>query len=234
MPHTHFGGCHCRRVRFAVTADLVGVTECNCSICRSKGYLHLIVPAEQFQLLSGAEDLVTYRFNTGVAQHRFCRHCGIHSFYVPRSDPDKIDVNVRCLDGVDPARLDIHRFDGQDWESSMQGKVPWRQEPASRLLVLAVLTVQRAAMADFEAYERLAMAILRRHGGKLERVVRVPAADGVATFEEVHLLSFPDSAIFAGFRSDPELRAAAALRDASIVKTTIIEGREGPAYTEKP
>ncbi len=116
----HEGGCHCGRVRFRVQDDLSQVTECNCSICGKKGFLHLIVPRERFELLSGQDDLSTYRFNTGVAQHRFCRTCGIHSFYVPRSDPDKIDVNARCLDGVEPGKLKVIRFDGQNWEDAMK------------------------------------------------------------------------------------------------------------------
>jgi hypothetical protein len=118
--HTYEGGCHCGAVRFRVVADLAEVIECNCSICAKKGYLHLIVPPERFALLRGREALVTYRFNTGVAQHHFCGRCGIHSFYVPRSDPDKIDVNVRCLDGVDPTTLAIRRFDGRNWEEAMR------------------------------------------------------------------------------------------------------------------
>jgi hypothetical protein len=123
---TYEGGCHCGRVRFRVAAALDHLSECNCSMCAKKGYLHLIVPAEHFELLSGADALTTYEFNTRVAKHRFCRYCGIHSFYVPRSDPDKIDVNVRCLDGVDPAALRITPFDGRHWEESMAGRVPWR------------------------------------------------------------------------------------------------------------
>jgi hypothetical protein len=99
-----------------VRDDLSHVTECNCSICSKKGFLHLIVPRDRFELLSGESELTTYRFNTGVAQHHFCRTCGIHSFYVPRSDPDKIDVNVRCLEGVDPASLQIIPFNGRNWE----------------------------------------------------------------------------------------------------------------------
>jgi hypothetical protein len=117
---TYDGGCHCGRVRFRVTAELAGVTECNCSMCARKGFLHLIVPAAAFELLSGHDDLTTYRFNTGVAQHHFCRHCGIHSFYVPRSDPDKIDVNLRCLDGVDVDAVPVARFDGQHWEEAIR------------------------------------------------------------------------------------------------------------------
>ena len=126
MPKIFEGGCHCGAVRFRVTAELDRVTECNCSMCAKKGFLHLIVPLEQFELLSGRDDLATYMFNTGAARHTFCRHCGIHPFYVPRSDPDKIDINVRCLDDVDLATLSPKPFDGRNWEAAMRGHVPWR------------------------------------------------------------------------------------------------------------
>lgn len=102
-----------------MTVDLERVSECNCSICRKKGYLHAIVRPAAFELLSGEVDLATYTFNTGVAKHRFCRYCGVQSFYVPRSDPDKIDVNVRCLEGVDLRALRVVQFDGQHWEEAM-------------------------------------------------------------------------------------------------------------------
>ena len=126
MPTTMEGGCHCGRVRFRVTADLDNVTICNCSICTKKGILHLIVSRDNFELLKGNDDLTTYTFNTGVAKHTFCRHCGIHPFYVPRSDPDKIDVNVRCLDNVDVAAISPKPFDGKHWEAAMGARVPWR------------------------------------------------------------------------------------------------------------
>jgi hypothetical protein len=89
-------------------------------MCTKKGFLHVIVPPEQFELLSGQGDLTTYQFNTGTAKHTFCRYCGIHAFYVPRSDPDKIDVNLRCLDGVDLDALPVTRFDGKNWEEAMR------------------------------------------------------------------------------------------------------------------
>ncbi len=75
------------------------------------GYLHLIVPASRFRLLAGANDLVEYTFNTGAARHRFCRHCGIKSFYIPRSHPDGIDVNARCLDHGTPVEMTVTPFD---------------------------------------------------------------------------------------------------------------------------
>ena len=126
MSTTMEGGCHCGRVRFRVTADLDRVTYCNCSMCGKKGFLHLIVPPEQFEIVSGQDDLTIYQFNTKTAKHMFCRHCGIHPFYVPRSDPDKIDVNVRCLDNVDLAAIAPKTFDGKNWEAAMQQRVPWR------------------------------------------------------------------------------------------------------------
>jgi hypothetical protein len=116
---THPGGCHCGRVRFEVTADLDRVVECNCSICTRKAYLHVIVPRDRFRLLTGDDALATYRFGTMTAQHHFCRHCGVASFYVPRSHPDRIDVNVRCLDDVDVRALRVESFDGRRWEASI-------------------------------------------------------------------------------------------------------------------
>jgi hypothetical protein len=123
MLSTMEGGCHCGRVRFRVTADLASVVDCNCSICRKKGILHLIVPPERFELISGKDDLTTYEFNTKTAKHTFCKHCGIHPFYVPRSDPDKIDVNARCLDNVDPSELSAQPFDGKNWEAAFEQRV---------------------------------------------------------------------------------------------------------------
>lgn len=114
------GGCQCGLVRFEVLADLANATSCNCSICRKKGFIHLIVKPSELELLTGADALVSYRFNTGVAEHKFCRRCGIHPFYTPRSDPDKVDVNVRCLDGVDLGELELLPFDGRDWEEAIK------------------------------------------------------------------------------------------------------------------
>jgi hypothetical protein len=118
------GSCHCGRVRFRVEASLDAVTECNCSMCEKKGFLHLIVATDAFALVAGAEELTSYRFNTGVAEHRFCRHCGVHPFYTPRSDPDKVDVNARCLEGVDVTSLERRGFDGKNWEQALRSVPP--------------------------------------------------------------------------------------------------------------
>lgn len=115
----HRGGCHCGAVRFEVEAmSVIDAHECNCSICQKSGFLHLIVPATRFRLLCGQDELSEYVFNTGVARHFFCRHCGIKSFYVPRSNPDGFSVNVRCLESGTIERINIQPFDGQNWEQN--------------------------------------------------------------------------------------------------------------------
>lgn len=120
------GGCHCRAVRFTVRVDPESadarVVYCNCSVCTMKGYAHLIVPAGALQLGSGAAALAEYRFGTETARHLFCRHCGIHSFYVPRSHPEGHSVNVHCLDDADRAwaeTLPQEGFDGRHWERNI-------------------------------------------------------------------------------------------------------------------
>ena len=112
------GSCHCGAVTFEVDAPSpLIVQDCNCSICRKAGFLHLIVPLSRFRLLRGEDDLTTYTFNTGVAKHTFCQTCGMKPFYTPRSNPDGIDVNVNCLDPI-PADLVIEPFDGQNWDAN--------------------------------------------------------------------------------------------------------------------
>ena len=89
-------------------------------MCSRRGYVHWIGTRSAFRLIAGAAELSTYRFGTRRAQHHFCRHCGVGSFYVPRSHPDGVDVNARCLDGVDAASLPRSPFDGRHWEEAVE------------------------------------------------------------------------------------------------------------------
>lgn len=116
---TFTGGCHCGAVRYRVQLERLVAIECNCSICQKKGFIHVIVPAARFDLLHGEAALSTYTFNTGTAKHHFCRHCGIHSFYRPRSHPDGYDINLRCLDDRPIDRFELTTFDGADWEAQI-------------------------------------------------------------------------------------------------------------------
>lgn len=112
------GSCHCGAITFEIDApEDLEVENCNCSICSKAGFLHLIIPLSKFRLLTGADKLTVYTFNTGVAKHTFCSVCGIKPFYTPRSNPDGIDINVRCLD-TQPRSVRIQEFDGQNWEQN--------------------------------------------------------------------------------------------------------------------
>jgi hypothetical protein len=119
----HRGGCHCGRVRFEVEApDEIEALDCNCSICAKTGFLHLIVPRARFRLLQGQDALSEYVWGTGAARHYFCRVCGVKSFYVPRSNPDGFDVNVRCLDPGTVTSLRVSPFEGRgDWDAQAAG-----------------------------------------------------------------------------------------------------------------
>ena len=112
------GGCHCGAVRF--TASLpkppVPALDCNCSICRRAGFLHVIVAHGEFRLERGGDALTSYRFGTGAAEHLFCRHCGVKSFYQPRSHPDAWSLNAHCFD--EPVELAVETFDGRDWDQA--------------------------------------------------------------------------------------------------------------------
>lgn len=113
------GGCHCGRVKFEIEIpDHVIVHRCSCSICRKSGYLHLIVTADHFNLLSGENSLVDYRFHTGVARHLFCSTCGIKSYYVPRSHPESFSVNLNCVELPDEVDVRIEDFDGRNWSQN--------------------------------------------------------------------------------------------------------------------
>lgn len=116
---TFEGGCHCGRVRFRVRVSKLEALDCNCSICTKKAFIHLIVAKDAFELLRGARDLTTYEWGTKTAKHTFCSVCGAHPFYTPRSHPDGIDVNVRCLDDDGMARFSIAPFDGANWEKNV-------------------------------------------------------------------------------------------------------------------
>ncbi|HEY9090494.1 GFA family protein [Parasphingorhabdus sp.] len=113
------GGCHCGAVRFEASVEASPqLLDCNCSICARTGFLHLIAEHQHFTLLKGEDALTSYKFGSGQADHLFCKHCGVKSFYQPRSHPDCWSINYNCLDqdhGVQPT---IVKFDGQNWEEA--------------------------------------------------------------------------------------------------------------------
>ncbi|XP_005093916.1 centromere protein V [Aplysia californica] len=117
----HTGGCHCGAVRFRIKAPAeVTVYDCNCSVCTKKQNFHFMVHKSNFELLQGAENITTYRFGTKVAQHTFCKICGVQSFYTPRSNPDCHGVAPHCLDPGTMKSTTVEKFGGDDWEAAFK------------------------------------------------------------------------------------------------------------------
>lgn len=95
--------CHCGAVRFeAELPRELQASRCNCSICAMKGAAMVYLSVEKLRVTEGEETLACYRFNTMVAQHHFCSHCGIHCFHQARSNPEAYAVNAACIEGVHP------------------------------------------------------------------------------------------------------------------------------------
>ena len=106
------GSCHCGAVCFRIDGEIEELTTCDCSLCRRKNALMAKVPVGDLTVVSGESDLTEYRWNTQIARHFFCRHCGIYTFHRKRAQPDHYGVNIHCLDGFDPATLPLRATEG--------------------------------------------------------------------------------------------------------------------------
>lgn len=104
IPVTLSGACHCGAVRFTatLTEGLASARRCTCSICRMRGAVAVTSTPGGFTITEGADNLASYRFNTGTAEHHFCRTCGIYTHHKRRSNPNQLGVNVACLEGISP------------------------------------------------------------------------------------------------------------------------------------
>ena len=114
---TYKGSCHCGRITYTVEGDIEQVLECNCSHCSRKGYLLWFVPREQLQLETPESNLTTYTFNKHQIKHQFCSVCGCAPFGFGEHPPGHATaaINVRCLEGVEPATLKIVPVDGRSY-----------------------------------------------------------------------------------------------------------------------
>ena len=95
--------CHCGSIQLDVflANGLEEIIRCNCSICsRGKGFAMVCVPSEALKIIEGNESITEYIFNTATSPHNFCIICGIHTHHQSRSRPNKICINVACIDGV--------------------------------------------------------------------------------------------------------------------------------------
>lgn len=112
--NTFQGSCHCGSVKFQVSLDPEECFMCDCSLCAKKGSIMNRVSAEDVRILSGESVLSTYKFNTGIASHYFCSNCGIHVFHNPRTAPELVAVNVRCIPEINVEAIEISQVHGSE------------------------------------------------------------------------------------------------------------------------
>lgn len=98
----HKGSCHCKAIEFEIESDLDKIMQCNCSICIRKNAKMCMVSKDSIQIIKGKENLTSYKFNTMIAEHFFCKTCGIYTHHNRRSDPNGAAINIGCIDAINP------------------------------------------------------------------------------------------------------------------------------------
>ncbi len=125
---THHGQCHCGTVRFRarLTDGFATIRRCTCSLCRMRGAVAVSADLGSIDIIEGADNLASYRFNTGEAQHFFCKTCGIYTHHQRRSNPNQYGVNVACLDGISPFDFaEVPVGDGVNHPRDNGGETRW-------------------------------------------------------------------------------------------------------------
>lgn len=126
----HEGSCHCGGVRFRLTAPVVELTTCDCSLCVKKNAVMTKVPEAALEIAEGEDLLSLYEWNTRRAKHYFCSRCGIYVFHRKRAAPDHFGVNIFCLDGFDVSSTPVRMTEGANM--SLVDPSPRPQWPGPR------------------------------------------------------------------------------------------------------
>ena len=87
--------------------------RCNCSICKRKGAVMAMIETKDLKVTKGEDKISVYKYHTNVAEHYFCKNCGIYTHHKMRSNPNMYGFNIGCVEGVDPFSFkNIDLFDG--------------------------------------------------------------------------------------------------------------------------
>ena len=108
--------CHCGRVEISFTPleDLAEAAHCNCSFCRRRAAATVGVNEAELSVTRGQDALTLYQWNTGTAEHYFCKYCGIYTHHRRRSDPTQFGVNLGAIDGVS-----VDDLKGRHWNEGV-------------------------------------------------------------------------------------------------------------------
>lgn len=116
----HRASCHCGAVVLEIhlPQGLPTPHHCGCSFCKRKGSSGVTIASSSLRIVQGEESLTTYKFGQEIAEHFFCRICGIHTHHRRGTNPAEFGFNVGCLEGVNPFDLEnVSVEDGGRWQS---------------------------------------------------------------------------------------------------------------------
>jgi uncharacterized protein (DUF1330 family) len=92
-----------------------------------------------------------------------------------------------------------------------------------------LIFLREGQQAAFHAFEDRVLPLLQRHGGQLLYRVRPDRSSVIGTAVEypyeIHLVCFPGRANFESYRDDPERTQYVPLKDQSVEKVMLIEGK---------
>lgn len=111
------GKCHCGAVKFTFTCNPIDKgLRCNCSICVRKGTVMSpeAVDSDHIQVEAKQDAIGMYQFDTKIAKHYFCKHCGIYTHHETARYPGKFRVNLGCIDEIEALTLDVDVYDGKN------------------------------------------------------------------------------------------------------------------------
>ena len=104
------GKCHCGSVKFTINTKIRDLRRCNCSMCSRKGFVMGTALIDELTITSGEKNLTSYKWNTKIAEHFFCKICGINTHHKRRSDPNQYGYNIGCIEGFEMSWIEEAPF----------------------------------------------------------------------------------------------------------------------------
>ena len=104
------GKCHCGSIKFSINTKIRDLRRCNCSICSRKGFVMGTALIDELTITSGEKNLTSYKWNTKIAEHFFCKICGINTHHKRRSDPNQYGYNIGCIEGFEMSWIEDAPF----------------------------------------------------------------------------------------------------------------------------
>ena len=114
------GSCLCGRVAYEIRSAPKAMYHCHCGTCHKANgaslATNLIVAAEDFALVSGAEGLAAYESSPGKRRY-FCSRCGSPIYSRAEASQQIVSVRSGTLDGDPGLRPTLH--------THVAGRAPW-------------------------------------------------------------------------------------------------------------